>query len=63
MKVSELRGLSSDELNAKYTDMTEEFFNLRFRHGVSQLENTAQLGKVRRDIARVKTVINEQTEK
>jgi len=59
----ELRDLDFGELKTKSIDMREEFFNLRFQHGVGQLENTAQLKSIRRDIARVKTIINEQIEK
>lgn len=62
MNATEMRALSSEELGAKLTDMREEFFNLRFQHGVGQLENTSQLNKLRTGIARVKTIINELTE-
>lgn len=59
MKTSEIRELSADERARKVQDLTEELFNFRFQHGVGQLENTARLKLVKRDIARVKTVIQE----
>ncbi len=60
MKASEIRNLSVQELNEKLSDLKSELFNLRFQHAVNQLENPQRLGAVKKDIARVKTVIREK---
>jgi large subunit ribosomal protein L29 len=60
MKASEIRDLSSDEIRQKLDDSTEELFNLRFQHATDQLENPMRLGHVKRDIARMKTVVKER---
>jgi large subunit ribosomal protein L29 len=60
MKSSEIREMGLDEMQHKRDDMKEEMFNLRFQHGVGQLENTATLKQTRRDIARIETLIREQ---
>lgn len=59
MKIKEIRAMGKDDLKAKLQDLKEEHFNLRFQHGVGQLEKTSTLKSVRRDIARVETVIRE----
>jgi len=59
MKATELRELDVKELNDKLSDLKEELFNLRFQHAINQLENPNKLKDVKRDIARVKTVIRE----
>ena len=59
MKASEIREMSAEELNEKLTSLKEELFALRFQHAVSQLENTARLKAVKKDIARVKTILRE----
>lgn len=59
MKATELRELSVSELNQKLSDLKEELFNLRFQHTVNQLENPLRLVAVRKDIARVKTLMGE----
>lgn len=59
MKASELREMSVDELNAKLADLKAELFNLRFQHTINQLDNPLRLVAVRKDIARVKTLIGE----
>lgn len=59
MKVSEIRELSEEELREKLSEVTQEQFNLRFQHGTGQLENTMRLGEVKRDIARIKTLLRE----
>ena len=61
MKASEIRELSLEELNVKLNDLKKDLFNLRFQHATNQLENPKQITEVRRDIARVKTVITEKT--
>ena len=60
MKASEFRDLSVEELEVKTKELTEAFFNLKFQHATGQLDNTAQLKRTRRDIARVKTVLGEK---
>jgi large subunit ribosomal protein L29 len=60
MKIKEIRDLSLDELSQKVTSLHEEHFNLRMRNTSGQLESTAALGKVRKNIARVKTVLTER---
>jgi large subunit ribosomal protein L29 len=57
MKAKELRELSIEELQAKEKELGEALFNLRFQNATNQLDNTAQLGKTRMDIARVKTIL------
>lgn len=60
MKAKELRELSVAELNEKLSDLKSELFNLRFQHTVNQLDNPLRLKAVKRDIARVKTLIGEK---
>lgn len=59
MKPSEFRGLSMEEKLRKVDDLKQELFNLRFQHEVGQLENPQKMKQVKRDIARVKTIIKE----
>ena len=60
MKVAEVRELSLDELERRVAETRRELFNLRFQHATGQLENTGQLQKVRRNIARLLTVLNQK---
>ena len=60
MRARELRELSIDELSQKEKDLKEELFNLRFQRATGQLENLMRLTQVKRDIARVKTVLGEK---
>jgi large subunit ribosomal protein L29 len=60
MKIKEIRDLSIDELQQKNRELVEEFFKLRLRQASGQLESPAMLGYVRKDIARVKTVLVEK---
>jgi large subunit ribosomal protein L29 len=60
MKASEFRDLSIEELEVKEKELAETFFNLKFQHATGQLDNTAQLGKTRKDIARLKTILAEK---
>ena len=60
MKVEEIRSLSSDEIVKKVDEWEEELFNLRFQARLGQLSNPLRLRSVRRDIARAKTVLNQQ---
>ena len=57
MKAAEIRQMTTEELSAKLKDLTAELFNLRFRHASGQLENPMQINLVKKDIARVNTVI------
>jgi large subunit ribosomal protein L29 len=56
MKVEELRGLTLDQLEEQLATLKKEQFNLRFQRATGQLENTARVRAVRRDIARIRTV-------
>ena len=60
MKAKELRQLSEGELLIKGKELDEELFNLRFQHATGQLENVMRMPQVKRDIARVKTVLKEK---
>ena len=60
MKASELKELTKEELNAKLASLKEELFNLRFQLAVNQLENSNRIGAVKKDIARVSTVIRQR---
>jgi len=60
MKVEDLRQKSDDELSQQVLDLKKEAFNLRFQRASGQLENTARVRQVRRDIARIKTVIHQR---
>lgn len=60
MKARELRELSVEELRQKEQDLTAELFNLKFQHATGQLENTERLPQVRKDLARVKTILRER---
>ena len=59
MKASEIRELSNAELNEKLTALKAELFNLRFQHAINQLENPMRLKAVKKDIARIKTVLRQ----
>ena len=59
MKASEIRDMSVEEMNEKLTGFKEELFALRFQLAVNQLDNTARLKAVKKDIARIKTVMRE----
>jgi large subunit ribosomal protein L29 len=63
MDASDLKVKSEDELKQLLTDLKKEQFNLRFRKASGQLENTARVGVVRRDIARIKTVMHAKAAK
>jgi len=60
MKAEELRTKTEDELKQSLLDLRKEAFNLRFQQASGQLENTARVRQVRRDIARIKTVLQNQ---
>jgi large subunit ribosomal protein L29 len=60
MKASELRAKSVDELNKELLDLLKAQFSLRMQLATQQLNNTSQVGKVRRDIARVRTLLRQK---
>ncbi len=60
MKAEDIRAKSDDELKEQLLDLRKEAFNLRFQTVSGQLENTARVGDVRRDIGRIKTILNER---
>lgn len=60
MKADKLRDLALEELRDRERDFREELFNLNFQHGTSQLENPMRIRQIRKDIARVLTVIRER---
>ena len=60
MKAKEIHNMTNDELTTKLASLKEELFNLRFRHATGQLENPTVLKTVKKDIARVKTVLRER---
>ena len=60
MKVAEIRAMSEDELNAKLKALKAELFNLRFQLAVNQLENSSRIGAVKKDIARVSTILRQR---
>ena len=57
MKAAELREMSNAELTKKLAELKEELFNLRFQHAINQLDNPVRIETVKRDIARVNTVL------
>ena len=60
MNASDLRDKSADELKDQLVTLKKEAFNLRFQQATGALENTARMRQVRRDVARVKTILNEK---
>ena len=60
MKIEEVRSMSFDQLKDELLKLKKEAFNLRFQQVIGQLENTSRMRVVRRDIARVKTVLGDQ---
>ena len=60
MKISEIKCLSIQELNAKLKELNSELFNLRFSHATRNLANPMQIHNIKKEIARVKTVIREK---
>ena len=60
MKASEIRALSVEELEKKLADLKKDLFNLRLQNATNQLENPSRINDVKKDIARVKTIIREK---
>ena len=59
MKASEIRESTAAELNKKLEELRSELFNLRFQHAINQLENPMRINAVKKDIARIKTILRE----
>jgi len=62
VKADDIRGKSPDELKDTLLDLRKERFNLRFQKASGQLENTARVRQVRRDIARIKTILRDKAQ-
>jgi large subunit ribosomal protein L29 len=62
MNANELKALSESELEQKGREIRDELFNAKIRHTTGQLENTALLGKLKKDVARVETLLTEKRE-
>ena len=60
MKANEIRKMSAKELESKLAELKKDLFNLRLQHATNQLENPVRIAEVKRDIARVKTIVREQ---
>ena len=60
MNCAEIRKMSEEELNKKENDLREELANLSFKHRIRPLENTAKIGEIKKDIARILTVRSEK---
>ena len=60
MKAYDIRKMSSEELEKKLKELKEELFNLRFQHAINQLDNPQKIVEVKRNIARVMTVLSEK---
>ena len=63
MKAAEVRKLSATELSEKLTELKAELFHLRFQHAINQLENPTRIKAVKKDIARIKTILCENADK
>ncbi len=60
MKAKELRSLNVEDLLKKSNDIREDLFRLRFKHGIRRLENPAKLAQLKKDIARIQTILAEK---
>ena len=60
MKATELRAMSAEDLAKMLADLKQELFNLRFQHAINQLDNPHKIADVKKDIARVMTVLSEK---
>jgi large subunit ribosomal protein L29 len=61
MKINELRDKSSDELHTRERELSEQLFKLRFQRATGRMENPSKMGQVRREIARIKTLLSERS--
>ncbi len=59
-KVEDYRGMATDELETRLGEVKQELFNLRFQHVTGQLDNMARLGQLRKEVARINTILREQ---
>ncbi len=62
MKIGELRELSKDEMENKETELKDQLFKLKFQHELGQLENTMKLKEIKKNIARIETLLRENKE-
>ena len=60
MKPRDIREKTADELTKQLTELKEELFRLRFKHSIGQLEQTANIGRTKLNIARIRTILNEK---
>ena len=60
MKTNDIRKMSAEELNAKLKELKSELFNLRFQHAINQLENPHKIAEIKKEIARVMTILREK---
>ena len=60
MKAADVRKMSAAELDAKLADLKKDLFNLRLQHATNQLDNPIRIAEVKKDVARVKTILREQ---
>ena len=60
MKANEVRKMSANELETKLVELKKDLFNLRLQHATNQLDNPIRIAEVKKDIARVKTILREQ---
>lgn len=60
MKIKDIKELTVEQMEIKIVELKKELLTLRFQQATGDLENTAQINKVKKDIARIKTVINEK---
>ena len=60
IKTSEIRELPIDELHQRLADTKEELFNLRFQNATGQIDNYSRLGELKKDVARIKTILRER---
>lgn len=61
MKITELRELSEGELHSKEAELRDQLFKLRFQHSLGQLDNAVKLRNIRKDLARIKTILREKS--
>ena len=59
-RLSDLKAMTTDQLNEELVKLKKEQFNLRFQKATGQLENTARMNAIRKDVARIKTVLNQK---
>lgn len=60
MKVSDLRAMSPEDLSDRLKELSEDLFHLRFQHATGQLRNSAKIGQTKREVARIRTILEEQ---